>query len=161
MTPRLMLFLALLLPAPACGGASGPAPAAPQTPSTGPSAAANQPATGAPPAAVDAAERGATLFGQHCARCHGDHGQGQGKAPPLVGAAALPLEPRPGAARQVEFATALDVAGWVQQHMPPDAPGSLSQADYLAIVAFDLQANGVDLAGKSLDQATLAQIRLH
>ena len=32
--------------------------------------------------------------------------------------------------------------------MPAKAPGSLSQDQYLAIVAFDLMANGVDLTGK-------------
>jgi hypothetical protein len=33
-------------------------------------------------------------------------------------------------------------------NMPPDAPGSLSTEEYLAILAFDLDANGIMLDQK-------------
>mgnify|MGYP001610529588 CR=1 FL=1 len=32
--------------------------------------------------------------------------------------------------------------------MPPNAPNSLSPDQYLAILAFDLKANGIELPGK-------------
>jgi hypothetical protein len=35
--------------------------------------------------------------------------------------------------------------------MPPKAPGSLTAEEYLAILAFDLKANGIDLGDKKLD----------
>ena len=41
--------------------------------------------------AVAAAERGGPLYVQHCAKCHGNAGQGSDKAPPVVGQNALPL----------------------------------------------------------------------
>lgn len=37
------------------------------------------------------------------------------------------------------------MAGFAVKNMPPDAPGSLSADEYWEILAFDLQANGIDL----------------
>lgn len=105
-------------------------------------------------------ERGAELYGAECAECHGDSGQGTDKGPPVVGEGALPFAPRPGAKRAVNFRTALDVFQWVRVNMPGDEPGSLTDDEYLAIMAFDLTANGIALE-KPLDGETAAQIVLH
>lgn len=106
------------------------------------------------------AERGAALYGANCASCHGDAGQGTDRAPPVVGPEALPLEPRPGSKRDVRFRTALDVFNWVKVAMPGDDPGSLTDDEYLSIMAFDLGANGVTL-DKPLDAEVAASIVLH
>jgi hypothetical protein len=71
-------------------------------------------------------------------------------------AGALPLDPRPGSKRAVEFKTVADVGAWVKANMPPKSAGTLSDDQYWAILAFDLKANGIDLGGKKLD-AALAQ----
>ena len=104
-------------------------------------------------AATDAkaqAAAGGTLYADHCASCHGDRGQGTpGGAPPVVGKDALPLEPPASAKyRKATFHTARDVYDFVKANMPAKAPGTLSQDQYLAITAFDLSANGIDLSGK-------------
>jgi len=93
------------------------------------------------------AERGQGLYGQHCASCHGASGQGGDEAPPVVGLddGALPRQPRAGAVRDTEFVTVADVAEFVVENMPPSDPGGLSTEEYLAILAFDLQANGITL----------------
>ena len=89
---------------------------------------------------------GGKLYGEFCAGCHGDAGEGGDNAPPLVGQGALPLNARPEAKfRQVPFRTALDVGSWAMKTMPPKEPGSLTPAQYLAILAFALKANGVAL----------------
>ncbi|HSC88846.1 MAG TPA: cytochrome c [Polyangiaceae bacterium] len=91
-------------------------------------------------------ERGGQLFGDHCAHCHGDSGQGTSLAPAVVGEGALPLYPP--AERQVrtsEFRTALDVFVFADANMPGDAPGSLPDDDLIDILAFALFANGVEL----------------
>ena len=156
------LTLSLLLAAAACG-ASQSSDTTAAAPAEEP-AAAPAPSEPAAPAiqnqASEAAERGATLYGAKCASCHGDAGQGK-KAPALVGKDALPLDPRAGSKRGVQFKTALDVLHYVKAKMPGDDPGSLSDEDARAIVAFDLKANGVDLAGKDLSDDTLAAIALH
>ena len=93
------------------------------------------------------ASRGAGLYARHCAECHGESGQG-GDAPALVGLADGALPREPPASRRVrkeEFVTVADVGGFVLANMPPGRGGSLSDEEYLAILAFDLKANGVTL----------------
>jgi len=107
--------------------------------------------------------RGGELYAAHCAKCHGDGGQGTDKAPMVVGVdkGALPLDPRSGAKRDVQFHTAADVGGWVAKHMPGDAPGTLALDDYVAILAFDLHANGVDLGPEPFTLDRAATIVIH
>jgi serine/threonine protein kinase len=82
--------------------------------------------------------------------------------PAVVGKAALPLDPLPTAkARTAKFHSAKDIADFVVKTMPGDAPGSLKPDEYLAILAFDLHANGVDLTGKTLEMANLADFVIH
>src|SRR5438309_518443 len=108
--------------------------------------------TAASTTAGDQASVGGKLFGDHCATCHGSGGEGSAKAPPLVGKSALPLDPPPQARyRKGQFHTAADVFQFVKANMPPDAPGSLTDEEYWAILAFDLKANGVDSGGKKVD----------
>jgi len=105
-------------------------------------------------------DQGKQLYGAKCAKCHGDAGQGSSKAPPVVGKDVFPEKPRESAKRDVDFHTAADVFAWTSKHMPGDAPGSLSTDEYLAIFAFDLTANGVQL-DKPLDGPAAQAIVLH
>jgi mono/diheme cytochrome c family protein len=93
--------------------------------------------------------KGQALFGEHCAKCHGAAGEGA-TGPAVVGlkSGALPLEPKAGSARKVQFVTVADVGGFVMKAMPPDSPGGLAPDEYLAILAFDLKANGIELDQK-------------
>lgn len=87
------------------------------------------------------------LYGEHCASCHGDSGQG-GEGPPLVGlqSGALPLDPPEGAqVRTQPFRTVADIAAFVVANMPPGQAGSLAEEEYWSILAFDLKANGIEL----------------
>lgn len=122
--------------------------------------ALSEPAAAAPPMSGQA-KKGAELYGAHCARCHGPAGQGSAKAPPVVGKDALPLKARAGARRDVEFRTARDVLDYVQRAMPGGKPGSLTAAEYAAILAFDLTANGVDVSKKTIDAESARAIVLH
>jgi cytochrome c len=90
--------------------------------------------------------QGDELFGVHCASCHGVDGQGTQRAP-RVAEGALPLRPPPTRlVRRAEFRTVADVADFVVHNMPPGEAGSLRDDEYWAILAFDLHANGVELA---------------
>lgn len=161
----------------ACGGSSAPEPAEPApvaeepappepapaeepAPEAAPAEAAPAEPAGDPQAVEEQASRGAELYGKHCALCHGDAGQGGKKAPPLVGKDALPLDPRKKSKRNVQFKTALDVFTWVKANMPPKKAGKLSDDEYVAILAFDLKANGVTLENP-LDGELAATINLH
>ncbi|MEQ8280268.1 MAG: cytochrome c [Deltaproteobacteria bacterium] len=105
-------------------------------------------------------QRGAALYGEECAHCHGDGGQGTDRGPRVVGEGALPYAPRADSQRDINFRTALDVFTWVKRTMPGEDPGSLTDEEYLAIMAFALDANGVKLSAP-LDAATAEAIVLH
>jgi cytochrome c len=105
-------------------------------------------------------EQGKKLHAAHCAKCHGDAGQGSKNAPPVVGKDAFPLDPRPKAKRNTKFHTAADVFAWASKNMPAKKPGSLTTDEYLAIFAFDLSANGIKL-DKPLDGEAAPKIVLH
>jgi cytochrome c len=150
-------LVALLLPAlaaVACGGAT-PAPQAPAAETSTPPASAATPSADAPSTFAEQVTLGAQLYGQKCAECHGASGEGN-PGPRLVGLdkGALPLDPPPSAkARKSQFKTVADIAAFVVAAMPPKAPGSLSEQEYWAILAFDLKANGIDLGQTKLDAA--------
>ena len=147
-----VLFASLVLAAAACGGSSSPKePAEPNGTGPAPQVATND----------ELVAKGGTLYGEKCAKCHGDAGQGTDKGPAVVGEGALPKDPRPGAKRQVVFSTAYDIGAWVMEHMPADKPGSLAPEEYLAILAFDLKANGVDLGTEPLTIEGLKTIVIH
>ena len=111
---------------------------------------------------VAQAERGAKLYGDNCASCHGDKGEGTKGGPAVVGKDALPKDPPKKAKyRKVPFNTALDVAQYVMKSMPADNPGGLEPGQYWDIMAFDLKANGVDVSGKHIDEKTAGDIKLH
>jgi cytochrome c len=110
---------------------------------------------GPPATFAEQVARGADLYAARCSTCHGNSGEGTANAPAVVGDSALPLDPPAGAkVRKSQFVTVADVADFVVQNMPADAPGSLSSEDYFSVLAFDLKANGIEL-DKKLD-ATLA-----
>ncbi|MCY3913857.1 MAG: PQQ-dependent sugar dehydrogenase [Chloroflexi bacterium] len=98
---------------------------------------------------VSQIERGATVYATTCAVCHGASLDG-GAGPKLTD---------PGLHNR--FATALDLYQYVKTSMPPgdDGPGSLSDAEYLAVVAFMLDARDVTYAD-AIAPATAAEVSL-
>ena len=110
----------------------------------------------------DQVAAGQRLFGANCAKCHGDAGQGTEDAPRVVGLreGALPLDPPASRKlRKNRFVTVGDVADFVVANMPPKKAGTLSTEEYLAILAFDVHANGIDLpAPLTLERAKATTI---
>lgn len=104
---------------------------------------------------------GGALYVANCAKCHGPAGRGGDDVPAVVGDDALPLNPGPKSKiRKGQFVTAKDVFDFIRVNMPRDKPGTLSENQYYAILAFDLKLNGVDLQGKKVDPTTVSTIRL-
>ena len=87
------------------------------------------------------AERGETLYQQNCAACHLPDLQGSFEAVALRGNAFVDNW------RNRTPAQMLDL---LRRTMPTQAPGSLSDDEYLDITAFLLQANGVAAGNSSL-----------
>jgi len=157
------LLSSVALVALACSSTPPPVSPEPLQPAAQTSPASGTPGTtGAAPATFDEqVALGQTLYGAHCASCHGNSGEGAG-APAVVGLAkgALPLDPPPNAKyRKTQFKTVADVAAFVVKYMPAKTPGSLTEEQYWSILAFDLKANGIQL-DKKLDGALAATLTI-
>jgi cytochrome c len=116
---------------------------------------------------AEQADKGREVFRLQCARCHGPDGQGISNiykgmiAPPLIGPAALPLDPRSyQKMRHFQFRNVRDVYEFASAVMPADQPASLSAEDYWNAIAFLLSANGVPVNGKLLTENDAADMSL-
>ncbi len=109
---------------------------------------------------TDQASNGKELFVKNCAFCHGANGTGGTvpeqfgklaglKAPPLVGPGFLP-----------GMKTVGQVYDFASKNMPANKPGSLKNSEYLDIISFALQANGVKPNGKPLTPDSAQEIKL-
>jgi mono/diheme cytochrome c family protein len=78
------------------------------------------------------AERGASLFRQHCEACHGSELRGN-EGPALVG---------PPFTRNWTGLTVRELFRHIRVAMPEDAPSSVSDAEKVDILAFVFQKNG-------------------
>ena len=86
--------------------------------------------------------------------CHGAHPYENGftlprQVPALIGPGTLS-----------HFNTAQDVYNFIHRAMPFDAPGSLSEEQYLQVLAFIMESNQIIPAGSRLNSTSLASIAL-
>ena len=117
--------------------------------------------------------QGASVYAAKCAACHGTTGEGQVGTPPLGVPAAPKLvgrEPSDSFAfgrdpKRVKtvgnywpYATTL--FDYVRRTMPLSAPGSLTNSEVYAVVAFLLAANGVIEQSAVMDSLTLAAVKM-
>jgi alcohol dehydrogenase (cytochrome c) len=106
------------------------------------------------PYTLDQVARGKSLYGEHCATCHGYKLEG-GAAPTLVGPAF--------AERWSQSSRTVDDLYYIMRTaMPRPRVGSLAEAEYLDLLAFILSRNGVPAGGSPItaDAATLAAVRM-
>jgi mono/diheme cytochrome c family protein len=82
------------------------------------------------------AERGQTLYAQHCSSCHGDFLDGDGASGRVVALSGAAF------ADNWESASLNDLFVKIARTMPRGAPGTLQSAETLDLIAFLLQFNG-------------------
>lgn len=146
-----ILILALLMASSGCSSSS------PVTSSTPPPTASpgSQTSTSTPTASNPGqtfgqlATSGKTVFANKCAKCHGDTGQGV-TGPALIGSSS----------QLGKYNTAQGLLNFVKLSMPFDAPGSLSQQDYLNVLSYLLVQNNYVPAGNAFDPNQLGNIQL-
>jgi len=129
-----LAVVALLL----VGGCGGPSPSSTTVTTTTTTTTSSSPTFG------QLADSGKTVFASRCAKCHGDQGQGI-TGPTLVGASA----------NLVKYGTAQQLLSFIGTSMPLDAPGSLSQQQYLQVLAFLLVQNNYLATNTVLDTSRL------
>ncbi len=93
---------------------------------------------------------GRALYLKHCARCHGEKGEGI-EAPALIDETTNMLQSFPNAAILFRYVRFL---------MPMDAPDSLSEEDYWAVLAYLLFRNGFIEENFPLGPETAERVRL-
>lgn len=169
-----MLLVAVL--AAACGGKSKPAPTTPEAEKTPtptdavartetPPPAESKPADDSiaqQTALTEQYELGKKVFAEKkCASCHGDHGEGNPKNPPVMGEKSLPeAAPKTAKLRKgVAFKTAADVEAFVKAKMPLKQPGTLSDEEAFAVTGWMLSENKVAIE-KKVDASNAASINL-
>jgi alcohol dehydrogenase (cytochrome c) len=96
---------------------------------------------------------GEFVYVQHCLLCHGAHLEG-GAGPPLQG-------PIFGASlAEGKMMSAAPLFAFISGAMPMNAPGSLTQTQYLDVLSFILQKNAYAPGGAPLTKASLARVPL-
>ena len=96
------------------------------------------------------ASRGATVYTQYCTQCHGANLQGE-SGTPLTG---------PTLSQAYGAGTAAPLYDFISRQMPQNAPGSLSQQQYLDVTAYVLSRNGLPAGNTPLTIGSLSQVRL-
>jgi S-disulfanyl-L-cysteine oxidoreductase SoxD len=89
----------------------------------------------------DQASRGAKVFQQSCALCHGASLGGLGEAPALVGAQFI---------GDFNGLTVGDLFERIRTTMPLNNPSGLTREEYAAILAFMLKSNGYKAGPRDL-----------
>lgn len=104
------------------------------------------------------APRGSSVFASQCSSCHGGDGQGHGSTPAVIGQDALPAEGTAG-----PLHTAADLFAYVKAKMPlPHSKvGSLSDADYWAVVTYLVAANHHDVPAGGISAANAASVTIN
>jgi mono/diheme cytochrome c family protein len=98
------------------------------------------------------AAAGAQVYQQHCIQCHG--ASLQGNAGPALSGQAFAASLRFGKL------TAQQLFDFIKTQMPADAPGSLTDQQYLDAMAFILSRNGYPAGSTLLNESTLGSVRL-
>jgi mono/diheme cytochrome c family protein len=100
------------------------------------------------------ATAGQAVFAQQCAICHGDHMEGK-VGPALAGNQFLSVS-------QYQELTADYLYRFMAKQMPANAPGSLSQTQYLDVLAYILEVNGYPAGPRQLtaNDSELTQIKI-
>ncbi|MDR6291470.1 cytochrome c [Inquilinus ginsengisoli] len=103
--------------------------------------------------------RGKTVYDENCAACHGDAGQG-GYKDRLVGGQGTLATSQPVKTVGSYWPYATSLFDYVRRAMPYPAPGSLSDDDTYAVVAYLLNLNRIVPADVTLDKSSLPKIRM-
>jgi cytochrome c len=99
------------------------------------------------------ADRGKTLFGENCAKCHGETLAGMDEIPPLSGSHFM---------ADWETQSVADLVQRIHNTMPLDNPGALSSASSTDVVAYLLSQNQIPAGNTELplDASMQSQIRI-
>jgi cytochrome c len=103
--------------------------------------------------------QGKQVFADNCAACHGDNGQG-GIKDRLVGGQGTLATDKPIKTVGSFWPYATTLFDYIHRAMPYPAPGSLSNDETYAVVAYILSLNGIIPADGRIDRENLPNIKM-
>jgi S-disulfanyl-L-cysteine oxidoreductase SoxD len=103
---------------------------------------------------------GEKIFAEKCASCHGDFGEGTGLYAPLAGGKGTLKAPVPQKTVGSYWPYAPTLFDYIRRAMPITKPGSLSDDETYAVIAYILNLNDLLPQDGSLDAAALAAVRM-
>ena len=117
------------------------------------------------PAGSGTSSDGAVVYAAKCASCHGAKGEGLAPVPPLVGRTpdvGYDFARADRAPRTIGnyWPYATTVFDYVRRAMPQNAPGSLSDTETYAVVAWLLHENGIIGANAEMNATALPAVQM-
>jgi len=112
------------------------------------------------PPGKGAVTKGAEVFADQCAACHGTFGEGEGRFPKLVGGAGTLRDDRPELTVGSYWPFAPTLFDYINRAMPMPAPHSLSADDVYALTAYILNLNDIVLNEFVADRDTLPKVEM-
>jgi S-disulfanyl-L-cysteine oxidoreductase SoxD len=103
--------------------------------------------------------QGKQVFADNCAACHGDDGQG-GIKDRLVGGQGTLASDKPVKTVGSFWPYATTLFDYIHRAMPYPTPGSLSNDDTYAVVAYIFSLNGILPVDGKVDRANLPNIKM-
>jgi S-disulfanyl-L-cysteine oxidoreductase SoxD len=95
------------------------------------------------PPGTGTVDKGADIFADQCAACHGTFGEGEGRYPKLVGGNGTLRDDRPEPTFGSYWPFAPTLWDYINRAMPMPAPHSLSADDVYALTAYILNLNNL------------------
>ncbi len=115
--------------------------------------------TGLPPG-KGTVDRGAEVYAEQCAACHGTFGEGEGRFPKLVGGVGSLRDERPELTVGSYWPFAPTLWDYINRAMPMPAPHTLSADDVYALTAYILNLNDLVPNEFVADRNSLPKIKM-
>jgi cytochrome c len=105
-------------------------------------------------------QKGADIFADQCAACHGTFGEGEGRFPKLVGGMGSLKDDRPEPTVGSYWPFASTLWDYINRAMPMPAPHTLAVDDVYALTAYILNLNDVVPSDFVANRDSLPQVKM-
>ena len=112
------------------------------------------------PAGKGSVQRGADVFAEQCAACHGTFGEGEGRFPKLVGGNGTLRDDRPELTIGSYWPFAPTLFDYINRAMPMPAPHALPADDVYALTAYLLNLNDIVPGDFVADRDSLPKVKM-
>lgn len=112
------------------------------------------------PPGKGSATRGADVFAEQCAACHGTFGEGEGRFPKLVGGNGTLTGERPEPTVGSYWPFAVTLWDYINRAMPMPTPHTLSADDVYALTAYILSLNNIVPDDFVADKDSLPRVKM-